>query len=229
MKPQRQPDAFTSARLDELGYTEGARVSVRPLLACDVDEVVMHLVDPFEQVMKEQGFELKAHAFQLTGNVFHRETGREATMEEVWAGLEILFKEQSDRQGIVDGVAEGLAAVAEVADIVMLTNMPHPYRETRAEHLAANGIPYPVITNSGSKVPALRRLAAAHGGRTGFIDDSPTNLSQVREALPDVTLFHFMANEVFREMSGPVEGAALHSGDWGETAPAIQRHLLEER
>jgi hypothetical protein len=225
----KKPDDDTLKQLDAIGYGGASKVSKRPLLACDVDEVVLHLVDPFETVMGERGFELRAHAFQLTGNIFEKESGREATQSEIWEGLSQLFEEQDTRQGIVDGVAEGLAAIHEIADIVMLTNMPHAFRTHRARHLEANGIAYPVVTNSGSKVPALRLLSDAHHGASGFIDDSPLNLNQVREGLPDVHLFHFMANKTFREMAGPVEGTALHSGDWLETAPVIQRVLLAER
>ncbi|MDA8870543.1 hypothetical protein N9H93_04065 [Rhizobiaceae bacterium] len=223
-----KPDLFTTDQLASLGY-DGGHVSDRPLLACDVDEVVIHLVEPFERVMNERGYELKAHAFKLTGNVFERETGREATMEEVWEGLEQLFGEQAERQGIVDGVADGLAQIAEVADIVFLTNMPHPHRETRAAHLQANGMHYPLVTNSGSKAPALRLLAAGHKGPTGFVDDSPKNHEQVREALPDIRLFHFMANETFRNMLGTIDGALIHAYDWREAAPAIVKALVEER
>lgn len=226
---QRKPDDSTLKQLNGLGYGNGGIVSDRPLLACDVDEVVLHLVDPFEAVMNERGFELKAHAFQLTGNIFERETGREATQAEVWEGLTQLFEEQDERQDLVDDVARGLAEIHQFADIIMLTNMPHMFRDQRVAHLLNNGIPYPVVTNTGSKVPALRLLSEGHRMPVGFIDDSPLNLAQVKQGLPGVHLFHFMANKIFREMIGPVEGAILHSGSWAETAPAIRSVLLAER
>ena len=98
----------------------------------------------------------KTHIFKLVGNVYEKETGRDATEEEVWAGLHQLFEEQDKRQGLVDGVVEGLAKVAEEVDIIFLTNMPHPYREKRRDYLVENGLTYPLVTNTGSKVPAIK-------------------------------------------------------------------------
>jgi len=99
------PDDITNAQLAALGYrADGSgKRHQRPLLVCDVDEVVLYLVDPFVQVLDEMGFFLKTHSFKLTGNIFHRETGHEANQEEVWQALEVLFKEQDNRQHVVDG------------------------------------------------------------------------------------------------------------------------------
>jgi len=90
------PDSQTLQQLNDHGYAPGAAAmeTERPLLICDVDEVVLHLVDPFVEVIEERGFELRTRAFKLTGNVFHRETGAEATQAQVWEGLTQLFEEQ---------------------------------------------------------------------------------------------------------------------------------------
>ncbi len=77
----------------------------------------------------------------------------------------------------------------------------------------------------GSKAPALRILAAGHEGATGFIDDSPTNIEQVRAALPDIRLFHFMANARFRALMDDLEGPLHHGTQWHETWPIIRDHL----
>ncbi|MEM9732641.1 MAG: hypothetical protein AAF903_04025 [Pseudomonadota bacterium] len=227
-----KPDAITLEQLHALGYGvdgDKAVAHTRPLLICDVDEVVMHLVDPFVQVLQERGFELKNHSFKLTGNVYDRKTGREATQEEVWAGLTQLFEEQAQRQGIVEGVAEGLAHVAQSCDILFLTNMPHEFGEIRRAHLAHHGIPYPLVTNSRSKAPAISViLDHCHAG-AGFVDDTPKNLNQVREAVPAVQLFHFMANDDFRGLAGEIEGVAFSSGNWGHAGPEIARILVENK
>ncbi|MEL6504500.1 MAG: hypothetical protein AAFO61_03705 [Pseudomonadota bacterium] len=231
-KEGRKPDLFTLEQLNALGYgVEGEQAIAhhRPLLICDVDEVVMDLVDPFVMVLEERGFELKSHSFKLTGNVFDRETGREATQEEVWAGLTQLFEEQEQRQGLVEGVADGLAHIAESCDILFLTNMPHAYGDTRRAYLAANGIPYPLVTNSRSKAPAISIIADHCRAGAGFVDDTPKNLDHVREAVPAVQLFHFMANDDFRKLAGEIEGVAFSSGDWGHAGPEIARILVENK
>ena len=225
-------DDTTLSQLLALGYNgiTGDIASHRhdkPLLICDVDEVVLHLVDPFAQVLLERGYTLKTHSFKLTGNVFHAATGREATQDEVWAGLEQLFREQAKRQHIVEGAVEGLRSVAEDVDIVFLTNMPHEFGDTRRNYLADHGLDFPLITNSRSKVPAIRSILSHTALPVGFIDDTPKNLEQVREGTPDVHLFHFMANDQFREMVGTIEGAHFSTGDWAAASPGIRAVLIE--
>lgn len=224
-----RPDPETIRQLHDLGYLEdgGGPQHERPLLICDVDEVVLHLVDPFATVLEERGYVLKSHAFKLTGNVFHVETGAEATQEEVWQGLVQLFEEQAHRQHLVDGVVEGLAQVTEDADLVFLTNMPHAFRDKRISHLLENELDYPLITNTGSKMPAIDIIRAHREAPVGFIDDTPKNLEHVRVGAPDVHLFHFMANADFRALAGEIEGTHFSSGDWSDAAPRIRQVLME--
>ena len=219
-----EADLFTIKQLNQLGYTGGKRAKrhEKPLLVCDVDEVVVHLVDPFVTIMEERGYELRSHAFQLTGNVFERETGREATQEEVWEGLTQLFKEQERRQGIVDGVVDGLNGLSDSADVIFLTNMPHPFGDIRRAYLASRGLEVPLVTNSRSKVPAIRILASHCTAGIGFVDDTPKNLQQVADALPDVKLFHFMANDTFRDLAQKVDGIHFSTGDWAEARQGME-------
>ena len=200
----------------------------QPLLICDVDEVVLHLVDPFVQVLQERGYVLKDHSFRLTGNVFDSKTGREASQEEVWAGLTQLFEEQDRRQHIVDGVVENLNLLSNVVDIVFLTNMPHEFRDIRKQHLAKQGLDFPLVTNTRSKVPAIRTMQAHCPHPVGFIDDTPKNLEQVRDGVDGIHLFHFMANQRFRELAGTIDGVGFSSGDWAEARDRISSTLLAD-
>ncbi len=225
---KRTADDQTLGQLEELGYLGASpKEHDRPLLICDVDEVILHLVNPFVAVIKERGFELKSHSFKLTGNVFHKDTGAEATQEEVWAGLTQLFQEQDQRQGIVDGAAEGLKGLHEHIDIVFLTNMPHEFGDIRRSYLSNNNISYPLITNTGSKVPAIEIIQSRCSKPVGFIDDTPKNLKQVREGARDVQLFHFMANEEFRELAGEIDGAHFSTGHWPTAQNGILSVLVE--
>ena len=222
------PDLCTRDQLETLGYAsagDGPRHD-RPLLICDVDEVVLHLVTPFMEVLNEQGFHLKSHSFKLTGNVFHTETGREATQAEVWSGLDQLFKQQDRRQHLVDGVGDALSDLNRDIDILFLTNMPHIYRELRQTHLAGNAMDYPIVTNTGSKVEAIRIVQSHRDATVGFIDDTPKNLTQVRDGLDDVHIFHFMANEDFRSLVEPIDGARMSTGNWREAVPIIRETLV---
>ena len=214
-------DADTTRQVADLLGTGFGRDG-RPLLVCDVDEVVLHLVAPFERVLHERGYELRSRSFRLTGNIFERATGREATQGDVWAALTQLFEEQERRQHLVEGVDEGLAAVADVAEIVFLTNMPHAFAKHRRAHLSAHGLHYPLLTNTGTKATGIAALKDGRE-RVGFVDDTPTNLQLVRDAHPDVHLFHFMADDAFRALAEPIDGVSISTGDWKEAG----RHIAE--
>ncbi|MEP1207941.1 MAG: hypothetical protein ABJM29_18735 [Rhizobiaceae bacterium] len=228
---QFQADDETWDQLITLGYSgaDGAHSHAKPLLICDVDEVVLHLVDPFVQVLQERGYVLKDHSFRLTGNVYDAKTGREASQEEVWAGLTQLFEEQDRRQHIVDGVVENLNALAASVDILFLTNMPHEFRDIRRSHLADHGLDFPLVTNSRSKVPAIQTLQAHCAHPVGFIDDTPKNLEQVRDRTDGIHLFHFMANPRFRELAGAIDGVGFSSGDWHDARRQIELTLNPNR
>ena len=92
-------DDETTTQLLSLGYSgqAGAQSHTKPLLICDVDEVVLHLVDPFVEVLRERGFVLKSHSFKLTGNIYHTGSGQEATQGEVSDALTQLFDQQQHR------------------------------------------------------------------------------------------------------------------------------------
>lgn len=221
------PDRETQAQLNRLGYNGDARTRhERPLLICDVDEVVLHLVDPFVEVLEERGFILKSHSFKLTGNVFTPD-GRAATQEEIWDGLSQLFNEQASRQEIVDGAIAGLLELSGDIDILFLTNMPHEFGDIRRSHLASHGLDQPLITNTKSKAPAMELICRHRAGPVGFIDDTPKNLEQALAASIDVELFHFMANDAFRGLAGDVANVHVSTGHWPEAAAAIRNVLVE--
>lgn len=225
----QMPDDITVNQLHALGYSGDVSVHShnKPLLICDVDEVVLHLVDPFAQVLVERGYLLKSHSFKLTGNVYHADSGREASQDEVWAGLEQLFKEQATRQHVVDGAADALRSISNDVDVLFLTNLPHEFGDIRRTYLSEHGLNFPLITNTRSKVPAIRSILQHTNKPVGFIDDTPKNLDQVREGAPDVHLFHFMANEQFRGLAGEIEGIHFSTGDWAAARDGILSVLME--
>jgi len=103
--------------------------------------------------------------------------------------------------------------------------MPHAYGDVRRQYLAANGLDFPLVTNTGSKVPAIKRIQDARSSRMGFIDDTPINLEQVRDQLDDVAIFHFMANDDFRQLAGNIDQAVVSTGHWPQASKAISGAL----
>ncbi len=208
-----------------LSQLEALKPTTRPLIVCDVDEVILHLVAPFEILLGERGMELRKKLVKLTGNVFHLSDGREATQEDIWDTLNTLFEEQAERQNPVDMASHVLEELSIEFDILLLTNLPHEYGDLRRHHLAQLNIDYPLITNSGKKGPALDWLSQQSARKMAFIDDTYHHLESVREHAPDVFLIHFMADEKFRNNTLPLDPPVLSTGDWREAGAAVQSAL----
>jgi len=198
------------------------RLSGRPLVVCDVDEVVLSFIGPFETYLADSGFRLVARSYGLTGNIERLDDGTAIAQAEVGRLLDEFFARETARQRPVEGAIDALAALEAVADIVFLTNLPKAYRDTRAEMLVDHGVPYPVVANEGPKGPAVGRLAATGGRPVFFLDDSPSNIVSVRDAAAADHVIHFVADRRFFDLVDPIDGIALRSNSWTETGDFIR-------
>jgi hypothetical protein len=197
----------------------------RPLVVLDVDEVVLEFVGPFIRFLGSNGLKFDTANFRLHGNISDAATGAVVENERVAALLDGFFAEQADWQIAAVGAAEAIARLADEAEIVMLTAMPHKHRATRRAHLDALGFPYPLLTTEAPKGPAIRRLRGDHPRPVAFVDDIPHNLISVRAALADAHLFHVMAHEAMRKLLPPLPGGIVAAADWRDAAPKIAAAL----
>jgi hypothetical protein len=212
-------DPETERQIAELSHDP------RPLLVLDVDDVVLHFVRPFPRFLEARGFDLKLGSFKLLGNMSERATGRLLEREEIAALVDEFFHAQADWQTITDGAAEVLADFAPRAEIVMLTAMPHRYRAARRAHMDALGLNYPLLTTEMAKGPAIAKLRGDTPRPIAFVDDQPTNLESAREFVPDVKLFHLMAETNLRELLPDPPPGTHVVDDWAEARPLIAAAL----
>jgi hypothetical protein len=208
-------DPETLRQIEELSHDP------RPLLVLDVDDVVLDFIGPFPRFLEAQGFELRLGSFHLNGNIFDVASGEAADAARVDELIDAFFHGQAEWQTITVGADEAMAEIAPRAEIVMLTAMPHRFREARRVHLDALGLPYPLLTTEMAKGPAIARLRGEHPRPVAFVDDQPRNLVSAREWVEDVSLFHLMADNRLREiMPPPPEGIAIVD-DWPQATPLI--------
>lgn len=197
--------------------------SGRPLIICDVDEVVFHMIAHLETFLAERDMGFLHHAYQLTGNIARKDSDTPIGQDEVRRLLLEFFADVSGRQTAVDGAAAALERLSADCEVVFLTNLPGSANKPARERLLArHGMPYPVVTNSGPKGAAAAALSAGRGRPVVFIDDSPQNLKSVHLCLPETHLVHFIADARFRAAVDPLPMAGLLTGDWQETT----RHIL---
>lgn len=164
----------------------------RPLVISDCDEVLLYMIAPFRDWLGEDhGID-----FELAGREFHqamtrRGSGEPVDPSEVWPLLNQFFDGEMHRQTPIAGAVAGMRALAEHADVVVLTNLLDHRQENRTRQLADHGIHVRVFCNQGPKGPALKTIVDLYApSRTLFIDDLAQHHDSVAQILPDALRLH---------------------------------------
>lgn len=169
----------------------------RPLLLCDVDEVVVHFLQGLESWLDRNGLWLDPASFALNGNIRHKHDNQPLEEEKVGPAIMSFFEELTQTLEVIEGAVPALQALSEHGEIVMLSNLPSQFRAERIENLASHGLTFPLVTNSGPKGPAIAKIASEHTAPVVFIDDHTGYLKSASEHMPGANLVHFMQDERF--------------------------------
>eukprot|EP00903_Cladosiphon_okamuranus_P001458 g1456.t1 len=173
-------------------------VSSRPLIICDVDEVILHMIAHLEDYLHARDLRFLNHEYRLTGNIGRRTDHHPLPADDVKRHLRDFFDEVSHQQDIVPGAETALRELSETWDVVLLTNLPGGHNKPAREKLLSSlGVPFPVVTNSGPKGGAVAALSSRRPNPVVFIDDSPTNHTSVNASLPASVQIQFIADERF--------------------------------
>ncbi len=198
----------------------------RPLIVCDIDEVVLEFLTPFRNFLRASGRDLLPRSFRLHGNVVKLDSGEPEANEATSELLETFFRLQDQWQTPADRVVDTLAALSTEADIIFLTAMPPRHSSVRRSLLDRHGLHYPLLASEEPKGPIIRRLHDARDVPLVFIDDILRNLQSVRTHTPDCLLINLMANAQFRAMA-PDPGDGIAKADsWTDAATIIRTHFL---
>jgi hypothetical protein len=203
---------------------------MRPLLICDCDEVLLHMVRHFGTWLRER----HDISFEMAGGDFatamKRANGGTVAREEMWALLDGFFPGEMSRQTLVPGAREALAEIAEVADIVILTNLNDHCRDARIAQLAAHGIEHRVETNQGGKGDPVARLVAEHGAiATVFVDDLAVHHDSVARHAPEVHRLHMVSEPELARHIPPAPAAHARIDDWAAAKDWILARFAEAR
>ena len=164
----------------------------KPLVISDCDEVLLHMVAPFKAWLGEaQGIDFIMENSDFSKAMRYAETGALVPPAEIWPLLSQFFDTEMHRQPAIAGAVEGINALAQHADVVILTNLNDDRRDARARQLEAVGITARVFTNQGPKGPALKAILDEYQpSRAVFIDDLPQHHGSVMEIAPHVSRLH---------------------------------------
>ncbi|MCM8731031.1 HAD family hydrolase [Hephaestia sp. GCM10023244] len=188
---------------------------MKPLLICDCDEVLLHMVRHFGTWLGE------AHAIDFApdggdfANSMTRRDGTRPSREEMWGLLGGFFPHQMHRQTLVPHAREALALLAETADIVILTNLVDDCRTARIDQLAAFGIAHRVECNQGGKGRPVARLVAEYGAPVAvFIDDLAVHHESVARHAPQVHRLQMVSEPDLAPSVPPAPHAHARIDDW---------------
>ena len=195
----------------------------KPLVICDVDEVVVHFTRSFEQFLAQRQLRLETVSLALAGNIRSIKTDVPESLESVGKLIDDFFAECTRNLLPIDGAVDALLELGKTTSVVMLTNLPHFAKSDRTENLRNLGITYPVITNSGPKGPAIKNLAARTTGPIVFVDDSPGFIKSANDHAPHVKLVHFLQDERFAKHTPHFDFVSLRTHSWDFVKP----HILE--
>jgi hypothetical protein len=193
----------------------------RPLIICDVDEVIVHFLRALEEYLRENDLWLDPASFALNGNVRRRVDGEPLHASELGPVLMRCFAAKTRDLELIDGAREALSELSDAAQIVLLSNLPEDFAEDRRANLATHGLDYPFLTNVGPKGPAVREMAEGHRAAVVFIDDSPSNLKSVAEHFPKASIVHFLQDQRFGRHVGLFDYVSLRSDNWPDTKTHI--------
>lgn len=195
---------------------------MRPLLICDCDEVLLHFVGPFQDYLRDtHEMSLGLDTFALSGNI-RRADGSVVEQTAFLPLLDGFFDTHMTTQTPAPGAADALAKIAEVADIVILTNIADHHAVVRTSELARLGMPYRVIGNSGPKgVPVSALVESFMATRAVFVDDLPHHHASVRKHVPEVHRLQMVADPRLRDLIPQATDADARIDDWDTALPHI--------
>ena len=199
-------------------------MTARPLIISDCDEVLLHFTTPFADYLATQHeMDVVLDSFSLADSVRHRSTGEPVGQAAIWPLLDGFFDTHIATQYPVAGAAEALAALARVADVVVLTNVRDVVQAARLTELRRHGMDYPVHCNQGPKGPAVARLIEGRTGPVVFVDDLPPQHSSVKRSAPGVHRLHFVGEPALRAIVPDAPDADARIDDWPSAVAHIRR------
>jgi hypothetical protein len=191
--------------------------------------VLLHMVGPFGQWLDE------AHQidFAMDQEDFGRALVRRADnslveTEHIWPLLDNFFTSEMHRQTLVPHAQRALATIAELADIVVLTNLTDEFHSGRVAQLEAVDIRHKVQCNQGGKGKPVADLVAQYQPTvTVFVDDLEHHHESVAKHAPEVWRLHMVAEPRVAEHRPPAPHAHARIDDWAEALPWIIARFAE--
>lgn len=196
-----------------------------PLLAVDADEVMVYLADHLARWLPGIGYRMVLTRYQLEGSIFPAHSEVPVPFDDCLRLIDRFFDGEVLNQQAIPGAAEALARLAETVQVMVLTNVPRHARELRRRNLAALGMGYPMVENSGGKGRALAWMAAQAAAPVAFVDDSPKQHESVARRMPEAARIHFVGASHLKRILPDSPSAHHRAEDWDTCEALVRRRL----
>jgi hypothetical protein len=189
----------------------------RPLIICDCDEVLMHMVAPFRDWLDTVHHIHFDFASGFEEALRHKHSGDAVEQVRVWTLLNAFFATEMRRQQPINGAVSAMQRLATHADVVILTNIGQEHVPARTAQLKTHAMPFPVVGNRGGKGPAAERLMRQYRPSvTLFIDDLASNHVSLAATVPQVWRLHLVGEPEIAVHIPPSRHAHARIDQWAE-------------
>jgi hypothetical protein len=195
---------------------------MRPLLISDCDDVLLQFAPHFAEWAAE------AHGLKFVldrpgfAGALRDADGAPVPAERIWPLLDAFFDKEMHRQRLVPGAFAALAAIAEQADIVILTNIGDQYHANRVAQLEAFDIRHRVLCNRGGKGrPVVELIEEMKPDVAVFVDDLAVHHESVAKHAPAVWRLQMIAEPQVAALSPPAPHAHARIDRWEAALPWI--------
>lgn len=199
----------------------------RPIIAVDVDEVLVVFVDHLIRFIGTLGYEMRLERYELEGSMFKAGSDQPLPFDACIDLINRFFVDQCAVQEAIPGGAAALERLSAAAQIIILTNVPRHATEARRVNLKSLGMDWPLVVNSEGKGRAVAWLAARldPGVEIAFVDDSVRQIESVAKHAPEAIRLHFAWAPFIRRLFPSCTAATAQVVDW-TSAEALLRARL---
>jgi hypothetical protein len=201
------------------------RLNDRPLVVCDVDDVVLEFLMPFQRFLDSLGHRLEPRSYRLHGNIISTIDQQPLADSLVTQLILDFFEAQEDWQTPFGNAVTSLKALGTHADVVFLTAMPPRYTEMRRRLLDRLDLTFPLLATESPKGPVVRQMHGRRDLPLAFIDDMAHNHVSVADSVPECLLVHLMPQSDMHKHAPKPGPHVVQVTDWHAAEREIERHF----
>lgn len=201
----------------------------QPLVFVDIDEVVLEHLPHLIKSLARRGYDVRNPIHELDGEVIEVSSGRFLSPDETKELTDQCFADFALRQVEIPGAASALKSLSTFCEIRFLTNFPKPYSELRTQRLEQMNLEFPTIFNTGGKGKFLFSAKNERSSPVIFIDDSISQILNVKKYSPDIFCIHFAYMEHVARKYLDYRPAEVQVRSWGDLLMTMQLNFFEPK